>query len=316
MYFAIALKRDLAKLGYDLQTDDINSPKESSISIYLEMPKRGSLFPKPTEKSKSHVILWESELIRPDNWLEANHAKFATVFTWHDDYVARPATSIPTNYVKSNFALKLPPEPNRTQFENRKLIAMISGNKANSHPLELYSARRNFIKWAEENIEEDFDYYGVGWDRPYLQGGLFHKSLRRLGLLQLLPQLPSVCYRGTVKEKNATLSQYKFSYCFENGRDIPGYITEKILDSMFAGCVPVYWGAPNIDIHIPKDCFIDYREFLDQRNPDAAMVKFLKGVSKPRWNSYQEAISDFLSSEKSDSFNADWWAQMVMSHVV
>jgi hypothetical protein len=61
------------------------------------------------------------------------------------------------------------------------------------------------------------------------------------------------------------LEKYKFSICYENARDTPGYITEKIFDCFFAGCVPIYWGANNITDHIPKECFIDKRDFEDYK---------------------------------------------------
>ncbi|KAB7887432.1 hypothetical protein GBG19_10625 [Poseidonibacter ostreae] len=63
--------------------------------------------------------------------------------------------------------------------------------------------------------------------------------------------------------------------CYENARDIPGYITEKIFDSFFAGCVPVYLGADNITEHIPKECFIDKREFDTYEK----LYKYLKNMS-------------------------------------
>jgi hypothetical protein len=34
-----------------------------------------------------------------------------------------------------------------------------------NHPLELYSKRVEAIKWFEKNHPEDFDFYGIGWDR-------------------------------------------------------------------------------------------------------------------------------------------------------
>ena len=43
--------------------------------------------------------------------------------------------------------------------------------------------------------------------------------------------------------------------------DTPGYMTEKIWDSFKAKTVPVYWGASNIEEYVPKNCFIDYRDF-------------------------------------------------------
>lgn len=312
MAFARHLKSALREKGYDLQTCDIYSPHESDLAIYLEMPKRLDMFPRTQNKFRSFVVLFESELIRPDNWDRQKHEKFAKVFTWHDQLVAEN----PARYVKANFAYEIPTHPTPVAFSKRKLCTLIAGNKSVGHPLELYTARRDFIRWAEKNIPSDFDYYGVGWEHSYLNGGFVHKVLRRLGLLPYLPVHASPNYRGKVAEKNPVLSQYKYSLCFENGRDIPGYITEKILDSMFAGCVPVYWGAPNISDHIPETCFIDYRPFLKAADPFAALVSHLKGISEARWNEYQRDIKDFLQSPKVHPFSADRWAEMIVSHVV
>lgn len=35
----------------------------------------------------------------------------------------------------------------------------------------------------------------------------------------------------------------------------------RIFDCFFAGCIPIYWGADNVNAHIPEGCFIDKREF-------------------------------------------------------
>ncbi len=38
------------------------------------------------------------------------------------------------------------------------------------------------------------------------------------------------------------------------------YVTEKLYDAFVAGCVPVYYGAPNIEDLLPDpDSIIDYR---------------------------------------------------------
>lgn len=39
---------------------------------------------------------------------------------------------------------------------------------------------------------------------------------------------------------------YRFSVVIENSRE-PGYFTEKLVDSLLCGSVPIYWGAPDID---------------------------------------------------------------------
>ena len=37
------------------------------------------------------------------------------------------------------------------------------------------------------------------------------------------------------------LQQYKFNICPENSSS-PGYVTEKLFQSLYSGCIPVYWG--------------------------------------------------------------------------
>jgi len=50
---------------------------------------------------------------------------------------------------------------------------------------------------------------------------------------------------GEHEEMIKYLSQYKFALCFENSSS-PGYCTEKIVQAYLAGCIPVYWGDPEI----------------------------------------------------------------------
>ena len=50
--------------------------------------------------------------------------------------------------------------------------------------------------------------------------------------------------RGDYQSKITFLKQYKFVVCFENSssRGQEGYVTEKLVDAMLAGCIPLYWG--------------------------------------------------------------------------
>jgi len=45
--------------------------------------------------------------------------------------------------------------------------------------------------------------------------------------------------------KHEFLQKYKFNICFENASD-SGYITEKYFHAKAAGCIPIYWGDPNL----------------------------------------------------------------------
>lgn len=65
-------------------------------------------------------------------------------------------------------------------------------------------------------------------------------------------------------DKLKTLNKHRFSVCFENAYHPLwswDYITEKILDCFKAKTIPIYLGCFNIEQHIPKELFIDYRDF-------------------------------------------------------
>lgn len=45
-------------------------------------------------------------------------------------------------------------------------------------------------------------------------------------------------------DKNAYMQQFCFNICPENSNAY-GYVTEKIFDAIYAGCIPIYWGSYN-----------------------------------------------------------------------
>ncbi|GAB3961662.1 hypothetical protein GCM10028805_61100 [Spirosoma harenae] len=46
------------------------------------------------------------------------------------------------------------------------------------------------------------------------------------------------------ENKREYLKTFKFNLCPENS-NTAGYVTEKIFDSLFSGCIPIYWGSEN-----------------------------------------------------------------------
>jgi hypothetical protein len=66
------------------------------------------------------------------------------------------------------------------------------------------------------------------------------------------------------KAKLEKLNTFRFNICFENCYHELwswDYITEKIFDCFKAKCVPIYYGAFNIEQIIPEEFFIDYRKY-------------------------------------------------------
>ncbi|MGJ0334207.1 glycosyltransferase family 10 [Aliarcobacter cryaerophilus] len=302
MYPFWLLKKEFEKYGYDLSTDDINSIVDSEIVIYNEMPK---ILSNKDEIKKSYLILFESELIRPDNWDLKNHKYFNKIFTWKDDIIDNK------KYFKFNFAQEIPKTINKELSKKEKLCTLISGNKKVNHPLELYSKRIEAIRWFEKNHLQDFDFYGIGWDEFRSENKYVNILLRKSKLSKIFkPSFSS--YKGKVDSKKEVLEKYKFAICYENAKDISGYITEKIFDCFFAGCIPIYWGANNITEHIPKDCFIDKREFDTYEE----LYHYIKNMSDEDYIKYLDNIENFLNSEKAYKFSSEYFINTLLETII
>jgi alpha(1,3/1,4) fucosyltransferase len=65
---------------------------------------------------------------------------------------------------------------------------------------------------------------------------------------------------GRVENKRAYLSRCKFTIAFEN-ESHPGYATEKIIEPLLMGSIPIYWGDPHIDEDFNPECFINVHRF-------------------------------------------------------
>jgi len=193
-----ALKQQLKESGFDLATSDLHSVDDSELVIYNEMPAR---LPSAEALERSCLLLFESELIRPDNWQLESHRAFSKIFTWHDDFVDNK------KYFKMNFSFQLPDQINRDLAKKDKFCALIAGHKRVQHALELYSKRVEAIRWFEQHHPDKFDLYGIGWDRYRFSGPKLWRALNRIGPLTrlLAPRYPS--YRGRVDEKKRLLEE-------------------------------------------------------------------------------------------------------------
>lgn len=87
--------------------------------------------------------------------------------------------------------------------------------------------------------------------------------------------------------KRAFLSRYKFTVAFENS-SAPGYHTEKILDPMLVGSIPIYWGDREIESVFNPASFIHVAEL--QAPPFRAFDRWLRRLGKRTLRDYQPGI--------------------------
>lgn len=300
--FFHCLKSELFLHGYDLKTQDMHPEADSELVIYNEMPPQ---LPALSQKQKSILLIFESELIRPDNWNVDSHSHFKKIFTWHDDFVDN------RRYFKFNFT-----HSGGVRFkkfgERKGFCTLIAGDKSLNHKLELYSERRKIITWFQNTHPDQFEFYGVGWDKYTFSGPIIFRALNKITWLGRAFAKNWPGYLGKVESKLATLNNYKFSICYENARGIPGYITEKIFDSMAAGCVPIYWGAPNIADYVPPICFVDKTEFVDLES----LYDYLAKMKEEEFSFRQQAIEKYFQSQKHDWFTPDFVATLIVKNIV
>jgi len=308
----VHLRHRLLALGYQLETSDDRSVEECAWVWFWDVPDtvtsgvNSSFWGRIGEWRKSRgtrerdvyreciraglrhklaLFLAEPPVVLPQNWDPAMHELFPVIFTWRDDYVDGRKFLKFREAVPSQF-----PEVPRVPFGARKLLVNISGNKCSVHPNELYSARRETIRHFERSRLYDFDLYGVGWDDPSKIDAVY----------------PS--YRGTVKHKWEVYPYYRFGLCYENMRDVPGLVSEKIFDCMRAGCVPIFWGASNITDHVDAEAFVDRKAFKS----DSELERFLEGVSEREYGRYHEAMRDYLASDRFAAFLSPAFANTII----
>ncbi len=297
LYGFYLLKKKFMEKGIDLSTQDINPPAESKFIIYNDIPMFEDIIP------GNYLLLVESMVVYPENWNKNKHKLFKKIFTWDD-------TSIDNKkYIKINYSHKIPENLNFNIEKKKKLCVMVNSNKYYNHPLELYSERIHAIQWFEKNHPEDFDLYGFGWDR-YIFKGIF-KKLNKIEFLTKFLAPKYRCWKFPAPASKV-LPEYKFAICYENARNIPGYITEKIFNCFFAGCVPIYLGAPNITDYIPENTFIDKRNFKTYEE----LYSYIKNMPEKEYITYLENIKNFVMSDKIYPFSAECFAETIVREIV
>jgi hypothetical protein len=239
-------------------------------------------------KEKTVLFMWEPEIRLRKMYYPKLHECFSKIYTWNDDLVDNK------KYFKFFYPVLQSMITDVVPFEEKKFCTLVSGHVPNlekypiKYPQELYSHRVKAIEFFEKMGEEGFEFYGRNWDKNG------YKS-----------------YRGPVNDKINVIKNYKFSICYENCRDVPGYITEKIFDCFAAGNIPVYWGPANVTEFIPGDCFIDRRKFetLDD------LYVYLKTMSKEEYQGYLDRIQNYLQSQQAELFSPKYFEKIFLEAV-
>lgn len=262
--------KDKPLLEYDIKIAPDTSSFENAAYIIMYNSHK-DIINKPgfkkVPKEKRVLFLWEPPIKDAYFYDRDFHNNFGRVYTWDDSLVDNK------NYFKFYYDHLENMDNALVPFEHRKLCCLFSSHRSQKtfHPNDLLPERINVIKFFEQYNGNDFSLYGAGWNSYNFKN-----------------------YKGRVASKLDALKHYKFNYCYENIQKIDGYITEKIFDCFKVGCIPIYWGAQNITDFIPKNCFIDRRDFANNQE----LYNFIKSMKKEDYEQYLYNIQAYLASDK------------------
>ena len=180
---------------------------------------------------------------------------------------------------------------------NRKyFVTLINANKVSPVKNENYGLRRVYAHDLPENL---LAVYGDLWTSS-ISKKIVHRLIVLLFTLKSghLPKILNIygnlhwkykSARGPLENKQLTLQTSKFSIIIENDSS---YISEKLIDALINGCIPIYFGPKNIDSIIPTGTYLE----LPKNSGD--LIPMLENLSEMGIRNLLGNIQMFVTSEE------------------
>jgi hypothetical protein len=276
-----------------LDTVDFRDPAVKAV-LYFEYSwrfARTDRFLATVPREKRALVLLEPANINPSLYYTSFYrSRFHTVFTWDLNLLRRNPSYVQINVPRGADPLKYRTNPFRDlRFADKKLVVAVNSNRWSYMPQSNYRFRIRAYKHFDRTCPGQFDLFGIGWNQPH-------------SFLEKHFGYPTfAAFRHPIHsydEKVRTIANYRFFLCIENNAFQPGYISEKLTDCFCARCVPVYYGWKGTGAYVPRDTWIDMRDFRDL----CKLSVFLKGMSEAEHRRYLDAIDRFLGSDRLEFF--------------
>lgn len=177
-------------------------------------------------------------------------------------------------------------------FEDRlDEIVAVAGKKESYVSGELYSLRTDAFSQID-----GLSLFGTGWDtgavksivsnlKQFLTAILSRQRISLRPLRHIF--VPSSLRVDKVRNKLEAMSRYRYALVIENSEE---YVSEKLLDALMAGCVPVYVGGDPGAFGIPDELYV---------KSEPSVEKIFQGIVQARNVEYERwklSASEFLTS--------------------
>jgi hypothetical protein len=118
---------------------------------------------------------------------------------------------------------------------------------------------------------------------------------------------------GPIEDKLTFIRDYRFIISYENS-SFPGYTTEKLIEPMMVGSIPIYWGDPNVSQEFNSNRFLNRQDYCTDEELIEKILyinnnneKAIEMVSEPIFNKnelpeciQEKAIMNFINKIFSD----------------
>jgi hypothetical protein len=193
---------------------------------------------------------------------------------------------------------------------------MVNSWKKSEMPGDLYRKRNRLAIQAGKILKGEMFLAGSGWDRHLVYSLKWQRSLAKRcpSLARKLFQWPTSAYRGLLgfgEAKLQALATCEFALVPENCSSLRGYITEKIFNALFAGCIPIYQGHPEATKWLPPEAFVPMERFCS----GAEMVQFLRAMTREEKEAYREAGTRFLEAGATEFFDVHKYVDVFRRHL-
>jgi len=313
-------RESAAKLGIALDGWDTMPLDRADCVWLLDLPDRKATLLEARKRARPGtpfvLQIMETPVARAHNFMPENQALCDVLVTYQQGPVAHP------NAFRYRLPHSLTYQGTHVPFEERKCAVMINSNRVegfwalrqpgltglpgigrnlggwkmpwwswfNPARGELYSWRRKLARKADAAGPDLLTVIGPNWNGE------------RISWSPFFPRKPYRCCTASgTSRKLDVVSGYRFCISAENFQGRLDYISEKILDPLLAGSIPVYLEDENITRLIPEQAIVDVRNFRNQRE----LLRYLRSCPKAEWEAMYAAGQAFLQTDAARSFSTE-----------
>jgi hypothetical protein len=318
------INRTLSQNGFKI-VDNLESA--TYLLSFNHNPKVYKSFIKSGGESKNSILIrLEPRAVFPAQYSEVIESLYRYIFTpgnsdcnsdlllpWPYYYNENPLApkgqdvdlSAQLNKLASEGIFELVP------WMNRKIeMSLIASNKVSPISRSNYGLRRKF---ASMTPVDSLQIYGDLWDNS-----LKNKIAHRLGVLRFaiesgqIPNIGSIYgnlfkkypnAHGTIQNKHLVIQNSKFSLVIENDNE---YVSEKLIDAIIGGSIPIYVGGNYQSFGIPDTAVVANIDSPEE------VSNLIEQMSKEEIAFMLESAREWLFS---DAFVKVWFGDIVFETI-